>query len=155
MSERRGPIGPVDIVVIGLLEHKWNQGKFTPLNAIRGKSRSLQDVAQVKQGAMTRHGHGIANGRPPRGFFVDQGDYVVSRERHVNSTFIASHMTEHNKVPRASAMVWMAPATGIATGRFAVPREEPLSRKLALILEKWNVHCCKGFSDATGLTLGA
>jgi hypothetical protein len=74
MSERRSPIGPVDIVVIGLLEHKWNQGKFAPLIAVRGKTRSLQDVAQVKQLAMTRRGHAIADVRPPRDFFVDQGD---------------------------------------------------------------------------------
>ncbi len=76
MSERRSPIGPVDIIVIGLLEYKWSQGKFASLMAIRGKTRSPQDVAQVKQRAMTRHGHGtgIADPRPPRDFFGDLGD---------------------------------------------------------------------------------
>jgi len=75
MSERRVPIGPVDIVVIGLLEHEWDQGKFVSLIAIPGKTRSLQDVAQVKQCAMTRRGHGgIADARPLRDFFVDQGN---------------------------------------------------------------------------------
>ena len=77
MFERRNPIGPVDIVVIGFLEHKWNEGKFTPLIAVRGKTRSLQGVAQVKQHAMSRHGQGITV-RPPRDFCVDQGDYIVS-----------------------------------------------------------------------------
>ena len=77
MFERRNPIGPVDIVVIGFLEYKGNEGKFTPLIAVRGKIRSLQDVAQAKQNAMSRHGQGITM-RPPRDFCVDQGDYIVS-----------------------------------------------------------------------------
>ena len=59
------------------------RGRFTPLIAVRGKTRSLQGVAQVKQHAMSRHGQGITV-RPPRDFCVDQGDYIVSRERHVN-----------------------------------------------------------------------
>jgi hypothetical protein len=59
MSERRSPIRPVDVLVVGLLEHDRHEGEFTPLIGVRGKTLAAQDVAQVNQPGMPRHGQGI------------------------------------------------------------------------------------------------